>query len=88
MPTKERQAKESAESYEPRAKKMTLEMNMTLEEIADIMGLTRERVRQIEKKALAKMRIRLMERGLELSDIIGTMEELPQRKAGGIRPDD
>ncbi len=31
----------------------------TLEEIAKIMGVTRERVRQIERKALRKFRFRL-----------------------------
>ena len=30
--------------------------NMTLEEVAEIIGVTRERVRQIEKKALKKLR--------------------------------
>lgn len=73
---------------EERQKYVPLGLNMTLEEIADMMGITRERVRQIEKKALAKLRIRLRKRGLELDDLIGTMTELPQRKAGGIRHDE
>lgn len=88
MPSLERQAKESREGYEPREKKLTLEMHMTLEEIADIMGITRERVRQIEKKALAKLRIRLRKRGIDITDLIGTMEELPQRRTGGVKPED
>ena len=73
---------------EERQKYVPMGMNMTLEEIADMMGITRERVRQIEKKALAKLRIKLRKKGLELDDLIGVMTELPQRKAGGIRHDE
>lgn len=36
----------------------------TLEEIADLYGCTRERVRQIEAKALAKLRRELIRRGV------------------------
>jgi len=36
----------------------------TLEEIADMMDVTRERIRQIEAKALRKMRQRLISRGI------------------------
>jgi len=39
--------------------------NYTLEEIADMMGLTRERVRQIEAIALRKLRWQLRRRGLD-----------------------
>lgn len=38
---------------------------MTLEEIADVMGITRERVRQIEVLALKKLRRELRKRGYE-----------------------
>jgi DNA-directed RNA polymerase sigma subunit (sigma70/sigma32) len=41
----------------------------TLHEVADMLGLTRERVRQIESKALAKIRKRLQEQGLTASDL-------------------
>ena len=41
--------------------------NRTLEEIGNMMGLTRERIRQIEKKAISKLR------GLE---DIGNLREL------------
>ena len=34
----------------------------TLEETAQLLGITRERVRQIEKRALEKLRIQLRER--------------------------
>lgn len=63
-------------------------LNMTLEEIADCMGITRERVRQIEKKALAKLRRRLIKHGYTLDDLVGVMTETPQRASGGIRPED
>jgi DNA-directed RNA polymerase sigma subunit (sigma70/sigma32) len=43
---------------------------MTLEEVGELLGCTRERVRQIEKKALAKMRRRLMLMGLKLEDVL------------------
>lgn len=36
----------------------------TLEEIADMMDVTRERIRQIEAKALRKLRQRLIARGI------------------------
>jgi DNA-directed RNA polymerase sigma subunit (sigma70/sigma32) len=39
--------------------------NYTLEQIAEMMGLTRERVRQIEANALRKLRRELRRRGLD-----------------------
>ena len=39
---------------------------MTLEEIGNILGVTRERVRQIEKKALAKLGQKCMPQLLEM----------------------
>lgn len=71
-----------------RQRHVPMGMNMTLEEIADMMGITRERVRQIEKRALQKLRRKLNSYGLTLDDLIGTMTELPQRKSGGVRPED
>jgi len=48
---------------------------MTLEEIGAIMGCTRERVRQIETKALRKMRSALIRRGiLQYNDISADTE--------------
>lgn len=38
--------------------------NLTLQEIADCFNVTRERIRQIEAKALRKVRQRLIQRGL------------------------
>jgi DNA-directed RNA polymerase specialized sigma subunit len=44
--------------------------NFTLEEIAEMMGLTRERVRQIEAMALRKLRRALRLRGIDADSII------------------
>lgn len=44
--------------------------NYTLEEIANMMGLTRERVRQIEANALRKLRRALRLRGIDADLII------------------
>jgi DNA-directed RNA polymerase sigma subunit (sigma70/sigma32) len=45
----------------------------TLEETAQLLGITRERVRQIEKRALEKLRILLRERfGItDVSQVLG-----------------
>lgn len=38
--------------------------DLTLQEVADCFDITRERVRQIEAKALRKMRIKLINKGV------------------------
>ena len=43
---------------------------MTLDEIAQHFGLTRERIRQIEAKALRKVRVKLKARGLTFKDLL------------------
>ena len=45
----------------------------TLEETAQLLGITRERVRQIEKRALEKLRIQLRDRfGItDVSQVLG-----------------
>jgi DNA-directed RNA polymerase sigma subunit (sigma70/sigma32) len=43
---------------------------LTLEEIADAMNLTRERVRQIEAKALTKLRKKMQAKGIKATDLI------------------
>ena len=42
----------------------------TLSEIANMLGIGRERVRQIEAKALVKFRQRLQDRGIKACDLL------------------
>ena len=44
--------------------------NLTLSEIADMLDLTRERVRQIEAKALLKLRNKMRLNGIKISDVL------------------
>jgi RNA polymerase primary sigma factor len=44
---------------------------LTLQEIADAMNLTRERVRQIEAKALTKLRKKMQVNNMKASDLLG-----------------
>jgi hypothetical protein len=57
----------------------------TLEQIAVVVGLTRERVRQIEDKAIRKVR-RALARRAERGG--GTLEDFlpPEQPAGGVLP--
>jgi RNA polymerase primary sigma factor len=48
---------------------------MTLDEIAKHFGLTRERIRQIEAKALRKIRNKLRARGLTFKDFIQSFKD-------------
>lgn len=59
---------------------------MTLEEIAEIMGCTRERIRQIEQRALMKLRKRLRLKGINPEDVLGQMIDTPSRPTR-IRPE-
>ena len=47
-----------------------IKRRMTLEEVGREMGLTAERVRQIENEALAKIRKALAEKGVTGADIV------------------
>ena len=59
---------------------------MTLEEVAELLGITRERVRQIEARAFMKIRRRLRLRGINADDILGSMiDSTPEKSAGGVR---
>jgi DNA-directed RNA polymerase sigma subunit (sigma70/sigma32) len=44
---------------------------MTLEEIGQELGISRERVRQLEARALTKARVILRRRGYTLQDLLG-----------------
>jgi DNA-directed RNA polymerase sigma subunit (sigma70/sigma32) len=44
---------------------------LTLQEIADALNLTRKRVRQIEAKALTKLRKKMQAKGIKASDLLG-----------------
>ena len=46
----------------------------TLQEISDELGLSRERVRQIERQALAKMKVILIEQGYDPDDVFDFRE--------------
>jgi len=59
---------------------------MTLQEIAEIMGCTRERVRQIEQRALGKLRRKLRAMGYNADDLLGEFIETPARPTR-IRPE-
>ena len=48
----------------------TVDYNMSLEEIGEHLGLTRERVRQIQNEALVKLKNGLMERGYTAQDFL------------------
>ena len=43
---------------------------MTLEQVGSTMGVTRERIRQIEAKALRKLRVRARVIGVNLTDYL------------------
>jgi hypothetical protein len=62
------------------------ERAMTLQQIADVLGTSRERVRQIEQRALGKLRRKLRAMGYKADDILGAIIETPARPTR-IRPE-
>lgn len=56
---------------------------MSLEQVGTVLGLSRERVRQVEQEALTKCAAMLAQRGYRLEDLIGDPREavgLPRRR--------
>ena len=54
-----------------REDKKNKDWNMTQEEVAQVFGVTRNYVQQIEKRALEKIRAELKKRGVKKEDYIG-----------------
>jgi DNA-directed RNA polymerase sigma subunit (sigma70/sigma32) len=50
----------------------TGQAHLTLNEIADMLDLTRERVRQIEAKAIMKLRKKMQLKGIKPSDLLSS----------------
>lgn len=46
------------------------DMNMTAQEVADDLGVSRQLVADIERKVLAKLRKRLLEKGIDADNIL------------------
>jgi DNA-directed RNA polymerase sigma subunit (sigma70/sigma32) len=63
-----------------------METGMTLEEIADALGMTRERVRQIERKALLKIRKELRNRGINNYSDLSVEQLVSDVIRSGSRP--
>ena len=53
----------------------------TLEEVAAALGVTRERVRQIEEVALRKCRREAKRIGVPVAALLGTLDELRDKRA-------
>lgn len=48
------------------------QMHLTLQEVADALNSTKERVRQIEAKALLNLRKKFQAKGIKPSDLLGS----------------
>ena len=47
------------------------ELRMTQDEVAELFGVTRNYIQQIEKRALEKLRAELKKRGIKKQDLLG-----------------
>jgi len=64
------QALDNMDRARPNDRATSTQRAMTLEEIAEVFGTSRERIRQIEQNALRKLRIRLRAKGIDLKDYL------------------
>lgn len=60
------------------------EANCTLEEVAEALGVTRQRADQIQRQALAKCRRVLEARGMCLADLIPGIELIGNSRTTGV----
>ena len=58
---------------------------MTQEEIAEILGVTKSAIVQLEKKALAKITAKLIERGYKLEDFFEVKGKMQERIKGHLQ---
>ena len=61
---------------------------MTLEEVAEVLGMSRERVRQIEKEALSKLKKAFTSKGLTFEDLMPDASSCPDDDKTLIRKED
>jgi len=64
------QALDNMDRARPNDRATSAQRAMTLEEIAEVFGTSRERIRQIEQNAMRKLRIRLRAKGIDLKDYL------------------
>ena len=63
-------AKREAQAAAPKLADLGLELSMSREDVAARLGVTPERVGQLERRALGKMRAAAKQRGLRLEDLL------------------
>jgi len=52
---------------------------MTLDQVAEAMGVSRQRIQQIERRALSKLRREALKRGITPGDLDGMRDRIPDR---------